>query len=106
MRHFGLYSSNNRKKRNVCREVTGGINESLNSAGNDKEDTLDWCCKVCGEQLQRVFSTYQTAHSENSLLKRAGPENVQQNVQADFASEVRARFDELGLFLFAAHSAA
>ena len=91
VRHFGLYASKNKRKRNKCREVIGGLKESVNSAGNEVEDTINWCCKVCGERLQRVFSTYRAYDYENSLIKRAHCAHVQQGVQADLASLLRIR---------------
>jgi hypothetical protein len=82
VRHFGLYASKNQAKRNICREVVGGLEESINKAGKEVKDTLDWCCKVCGEPLRRVFSTFQSARYENSFIKRAYSAHVQQVVDA------------------------
>jgi len=85
VRHYGLYASNNLKKRNVCRKVVGGLEEIKNCAGKDSEDTINWCCKVCGERLLRVFSTFKPMRYENSLIERAHFAHVQQDVHADIA---------------------
>lgn len=91
VRHYGLYAAKNQKKRNLCRQVVGGLDEPVNKTGNEVKDTLDWCCKVCGEQLRRVFSTFQSAHYENSFIKSDGAIYVQQYVQADLANALRIR---------------
>lgn len=91
VRHYGLYASNNRKKRNVCREIVGGIEETESSTGNENKTALNWCCKICGEQLKRVFSTYKSANYENSLIERAYSAHVQQYVKVDLTSVLRIR---------------
>lgn len=87
VRHYGLYASNNLKKRNMCRQVVGGIDEVNINTGKDSVDTINWCCKVCGESLHRVFSTFKPRRYENSLIERAHFAHVQQNVHADIAGQ-------------------
>ena len=86
VRHFGLYASKNMNKRNICREVIGGIQEASGNAGKAPKDAIDWCCSVCGARLRKVFSTFHSKNYENSFIGSARLKNVQQGVQADLSS--------------------
>jgi len=86
VRHFGLYASKNQKKRNLCRQVVGGLIETGALAGQCLEDAVNWCCKVCNEPLRRVFSTYSTGRYENSfIVESVSRRPVQQVVDTDIA---------------------
>jgi len=91
VRHYGLYSSNNKKKRNACREVIGGLYESSVSAGKKVASTLDCLCAVCGARLRKIFSTFQMARYENSYKESQGLRSVQQCVQADIKNPFHSR---------------
>jgi hypothetical protein len=102
VRHYGLYASKNQKKRDKCRETIGGILESDIMTGKELKDTIDWCCRVCGMTLQRIFSTFQSERYENSFIESSDWTHVQQNVQVDFANPILIRgpckIKPLGLF--------
>ncbi len=91
VRHFGLYASKSMRKRDICRKVIGGLMESDRKAGKPPKDKIDWCCKVCGERLRKVFSTFQSKSYENSFIESARLRDVQQYVQADLANALRIR---------------
>ena len=91
VRHFGLYAAKNQNKRNRCREVIGGIIEAGASTGQGLRDTVNWCCKVCGKPLSRIFSTFRSDRYENSYIKSRYWNHVQQVVQANLANERRIR---------------
>ncbi len=91
VRHYGLYASKNQAKRNLCREVVGGLIEAGINTGYEAKDTIDWCCRVCGERLRRVFSTFHPERYENSFIESGYLKHVQQNVEADLANSLRIR---------------
>ena len=91
VRHYGLYASKNQEKRDICREVIGGLMESGVNAGQNIKDTVNWCCEVCGQPLQKAFSTFQSDSYENSFIKNTGRIHVQQFVHTDIANALRIR---------------
>lgn len=91
VRHYGLYASKNQKKRNICREVMGGLMEMNDNTGQTLKDTVNWCCDVCGRPLQRAFSTFRSESYENSFIESTGRKHVQQYVQANLANALRIR---------------
>jgi len=91
VRHYGLYASKNQKKRNICREVIGGLMEMNDNTGQTLKDTVNWCCDVCGRPLQRAFSTFRPESYENSFIESTGRRHVQQDVQVDLANALRIR---------------
>ena len=91
VRHYGLYASKNQRKRNICREVIGGLVESDVNASQTLKDTVNYCCNVCGKPLQRAFSTFHPERYENSFKERGYWKHVQQDVHTDIANALRIR---------------
>lgn len=86
VRHFGLYASKSKKKRNRCREGIGGLKETDVKTGKERDSTLDWCCEQCGSTLRCMFSMFRPDRYENSYIVSAVRVDVQQDVQSDIAN--------------------
>ncbi len=92
VRHFGLYASKSQKKRDCCRQVVGGLEETAIKTGKELKSTLDWCCGQCGETLRCMFTVFRHSSYENSYNRvRAARVYVQQDVQADIANVPQIR---------------
>lgn len=86
VRHYGLYASQSRDKRNRCRALIGGLLEVAGVSGQVKKERLHWTCCTCGEILRRSFTVYPRRSIENSYNKNTAetPNGfAQQGAQAD-----------------------
>ncbi len=81
VRHYGLYASQSRDKRNRCREIVGGLLEMDGVTGQVKKESLHWTCRTCGEALIHSFSVYPRRVIENSYSKVPIDGFVQQDAQ-------------------------
>lgn len=78
VRHFGLYASQCKGKRNLCHTILGKIKV----AGETLRDTLQLCCQTCGTVMKQIFTVYKS-RNENSFIREKINGFVQQVVQAD-----------------------
>jgi len=79
VRHYGLYASQCRDKRNLCREVLGGKLEAELSAEQSDKEPMIWYCRTCGEALRYVYTVTPGRTIENSVNKEPMNEFVQQD---------------------------
>jgi len=78
VRHYGLYSSASRDKRNVCRQIIGGIEEPIQTQPEKPLVT----CGSCGTELKHVYSSRPQSKKGNSNIKPDARFFVQQYVEA------------------------
>jgi putative transposase/transposase-like zinc-binding protein len=83
VRHYGLYASQCRNKRNICREQIGGILEESACSSQSEKDTLHWACGSCGALLRCVYTVSRRRTIENSYIEGSGEGYVQQEAEAD-----------------------
>lgn len=91
VRHYGLYSSASRNKRNLCREKLGGITESLDT--NAEGGIMK--CKTCGVKLQHLYTVRMNGRKGNSLLRVATRTVLQQVDEKDVVNVVSANTGEV-----------
>lgn len=81
VRHYGLYASPCRDKRNLCREALGGLLETEHATEPGDKEPIIWYCRTCGEELRYVTTVKPRWTKENSLNKEHTNEFVQQDAQ-------------------------
>ena len=90
VRHYGLYASAAKPKRERCCQVWGTISKgsSLSSAEVIEKVLL---CKVCGNPAKRTHSIWRSERKGISLIKESAFDLVQQDDEAHQAKELRSR---------------
>jgi len=82
VRHYGLYASAARSKRNIIREKIGGLMESLDdSVVASESSTL--LCRGCGAEMRLRASFHSRLGKGNSYGYANTSRHVQQNDEAD-----------------------
>lgn len=82
VRHYGLYASAAKVKRNHCREQIGGLMESVENEESEKE-TISLLCRGCGA-VMRLKKTFHSKHLKaNSYRVELDARHVQQNDEPD-----------------------
>ena len=83
VRHYGLYASQCRAQRNICRAALGGeLEEGMATEQGDKEPTI-WYCRTCGEALRYLYTVTRSRTNENSVNKVPSDGFVQQDAHAE-----------------------
>jgi len=83
VRHYGLYASQCRARRDLCREALGGDLETAILTGQAEKDPLHWTCRVCGKIMPCVYAVSRRRVIENSYKQGVEDGSVQQDAQAD-----------------------
>ncbi len=84
VRHYGLYASASRDKRNRCREQLGGIEEDVPGQEAGAARAVALRCVHCGQGL-RLLSVIRGGRKANSYKGESAQINVQQKDQPDMA---------------------
>lgn len=74
VRHYGLYAGAARRKRALCREQIGGLQESVGTEIEKKERALR--CGSCGEGLSWKWSVYPKRKKANSYRVESESESL------------------------------
>jgi hypothetical protein len=82
VRHYGLYASAAKGKRNQCREVIGGLMESMEAASAAIQPAK-LLCSDCGAVMRLKHSYYIRASKGNSIKEESDKGHVQQVDEAD-----------------------
>lgn len=92
VRHYGLYASASRDKRNQCREKLGGLLESVGPIAIEEHVKVVRSCRVCGQSMRHLNSLYRKREKGNSYKETTVPSNlVQQDDEAVIAYGARGR---------------
>jgi hypothetical protein len=83
VRHYGLYASQCRARRNLCREALGGDLETAILTGQAEKDPLHWTCRACGKIMPCVYVVSRKRVIENSYKQGVEDGSVQQDAQTD-----------------------
>jgi Putative transposase/Transposase zinc-binding domain len=91
VRHYGLYASACRDKRNLCRQQMGDQTGIEGETGCKKEEML-MSCRTCGSAMRLSHRTGRSWNQKgNSLIKHVAKNIVQQVDETDIASIPQAR---------------
>jgi len=84
VRHYGLYSSAGRSKRNHCRSLIGGLMETVDvTERHDARGGL--MCSRCGAPLRLLWTIEKKRKKGNSFIKTSASPVVQQDDETDIA---------------------
>ena len=81
VRHYGLYAGASRKRRNACRELLGGLIESL--PNNEQSQGLELACRCCGSKLRLKWSVHPHREKAISYKESFNERHVQQADEPD-----------------------
>jgi len=81
VRHYGLYSSAGRDKRNLCRQQIGGLIESL----EESQDKTVMKCRSCGASLRHIITFPGSRKKANSYRVESHTRFAQQIDEPDLA---------------------
>jgi hypothetical protein len=84
VRHYGLYASASRNKRNLCREQIGGLEECAPEKSSEATHIKKLKCADCGEKL-RLLIVIRGGLKGNSYKEERPGVKVQQYDQPDIA---------------------
>jgi len=90
VRHYGLYASSSKAKREYCVEKLGDLS-GINGGGGDQIGDMVLFCKKCGEPARRTHSIWRREKKGISLNKKRATVLVQQDDEAHLACELRTR---------------
>ena len=82
VRHYGLYASAARRRRNYCRERIGGLMESVGITDAVSESTA-LICQGCGAEMRLRASFHGRLRKGNSYIYANTSRHVQQNDEPD-----------------------
>jgi len=82
VRHYGLYASAARKRRNICREQIGGLMESVGDVGSVSEPSV-LICKGCGAEMNLKVTFHNRLRKGNSYKAEFNARHVQPDDEAD-----------------------
>ena len=84
VRHFGLYASSNKARREHCRALLGDLS-CVNPAGGTKTADMILSCKVCGGLTRHTHSIWRRFDKGISIIKERPGGFVQQSDEPDIA---------------------
>jgi hypothetical protein len=90
VRHFGLYASSNKARREHCRALLGDLS-CVNPAGGTKTADMILSCKVCGGLTRHTHSIWRRFDKGISIIKERPGGFVQQSDEPDIAYEPSVR---------------
>lgn len=92
VRHYGLYASACRDKRNLCRRQLGDLRHIETGGGCDRDEMLFWCCRACGGPLKLRYQRFGIKPRKGISINRAGRGvSVQQDDESVIANPLRIR---------------
>jgi len=83
VRHYGLYASKKQKSRQRCKDLLGIDDTFSKNTRVTAKDELHWCCRICGNVMNHLYTVFKAYRDENSYIKESSLRRVQQNVQVD-----------------------
>ena len=90
VRHYGLYGSAARDKRNLCRAQMGDLMSVEKQPASQSKGMVEFLCRTCSRVLALRLRRYPDRRRKgNSLIEESVPRVVQQRVETDHANALR-----------------
>lgn len=90
VRHYGLYGSAARERRNLCRGLWGDLSGIEDGPASERKSMVEFLCRTCSRVMVLRFRRYAIRRQKgNSIIRETVPRVVQQGVETDHAKELR-----------------
>lgn len=87
VRHYGLYGSAGKKKRNIVRELLGDLTKLELANSSVEKDMVMLCCGTCGKAMTLSYRSGRKRFKKGNSLIEYRANRVQQGDESDHANE-------------------
>lgn len=92
VRHYGLYGSAAREKRNLCRAQMGDLLSKEKHCASQSKSMVEFLCRTCRRVMVLRLRRYPIRKQKgNSLVEESVPRVFQQGVEKDHANALRKK---------------